>query len=71
LCGVPHHASTTDKDPSYVAKAQRCESKAASVGQILLDNRHELVANICAKGATGTAERNAAVPPRNAISSRN
>ena len=32
----------------------------AYLGHVLLDNRHGLVANVCATHATGTAEREAA-----------
>ncbi len=37
------------------------ESKLAYLGHVLLDNRHGLIANVCATAATGTAEREAAV----------
>ena len=33
----------------------------AYLGHVLLDNRHGLVANVCATAATGTAEREAAL----------
>ena len=36
------------------------EAKLAYLGHVLLDNRHGLVANVCATHATGTAERAAA-----------
>ena len=36
------------------------EAKLAYLGHVLLDNRHGLVANVCATHATGTAEREAA-----------
>jgi transposase len=55
------HGSTTDPDAQLYRKAQGQESKLAFLGHILLDNRHGLVANICAPAATGTAERDAAV----------
>jgi transposase len=54
------HASTTDPDAQLYKKAAGQESKLAFLGHILLDNRHGLVANICATAATGTAEREAA-----------
>jgi transposase len=54
------HASTTDPDAQLYKKAEGRESKLAFLGHILLDNRHGLVANICATAATGTAEREAA-----------
>jgi len=55
------HGSTTDPDAQLYRKANGQESKLAFLGHILLDNRHGLVANICATAATGTAEREAAV----------
>ena len=54
------HGSTTDPDAQLYRKANGQESKLAFLGHILLDNRHGLVANICATAATGTAEREAA-----------
>ena len=42
--------------PSSLAKRRRL----AYLGHVLLDNRHGLVANVCATHATGTAERDAA-----------
>ena len=41
-------------------KGQGKEAKLAYLGHVLLDNRHGLVANVCATHATGTAEREAA-----------
>jgi IS5 family transposase len=42
-------------------KGKGKEAKLAYLGHVLLDNRHGLVANVCATAATGTAEREAAV----------
>ncbi len=42
-------------------KGKGKEAKLAYLGHVLLDNRHGLVANVCATAATGTAEREAAM----------
>ena len=55
------HASTTDPDARLYLKGQGKEAKLAYLGHVLLDNRHGLVANVCATAATGTAEREAAL----------
>jgi IS5 family transposase len=55
------HASTTDPDARLYRKGKGKEAKLAYLGHVLLDNRHGLVANVCATAATGTAERDAAV----------
>ena len=55
------HASTTDPDARLYRKGQGKEAKLAYLGHVLLDNRHGLVANVCATAATGTAEREAAL----------
>jgi transposase len=55
------HASTTDPDAQLYRKGQGKEAKLAYLGHVLLDNRHGLVANVCATAATGTAEREAAL----------
>jgi transposase len=55
------HASTTDPDARLFRKGPGKEAKLAYLGHVLLDNRHGLVANVCATAATGTAEREAAV----------
>ncbi len=55
------HASTTDSDAQLYRKGQGKEAKLAYLGHVLLDNRHGLVANVCATAATGTAEREAAI----------
>jgi transposase len=55
------HASTTDPDALLYRKGQGKEAKLAYLGHVLLDNRHGLVANVCATAATGTAEREAAL----------
>ena len=55
------HASTSDPDARLHRKGQGKEAKLAYVGHVLLDNRHGLVANVCATAATGTVERDAAL----------
>jgi transposase len=55
------HASTTDPDAQLYRKGKGKEAKLAYLGHVLLDNRHGLVANVCATAATGTAERDAAI----------
>jgi transposase len=55
------HASTTDPDARLYRKARGHEAKLAYLGHVLLDNRHGLIANVCATAATGTAERDAAL----------
>jgi transposase len=55
------HQSTTDPDARLARKGQGKEAKLSYAGHILLDNRHGLVANVCATTATGTAEREAAL----------
>jgi hypothetical protein len=42
-------------------KGRGKEAKLAYLGHVRLDNRHGLVANVCATAATGTAEREAAL----------
>jgi transposase len=51
------HQSTTDPDAMLARKGQGKEAKLSYAGHVLLDNRHGLVANVCATAATGTAER--------------
>jgi transposase len=55
------HQSTTDPDARLARKGYGREAKLSYAGHVLLDNRHGLVANVCATAATGTAERDAAV----------
>src|SRR6266498_131522 len=55
------HQSTTDPDAQLARKGQGKEAKLSYAGHVLLDNRHGLVANVCATAATGTAERDAAL----------
>jgi len=50
------HQSTTDPDAQLYRKGQGKEAKLAYLGHVLLDNRHGLVANVCATAATGTGE---------------
>jgi transposase len=54
------HQSTTDPDAMLARKGDGREAKLAYLGHVLLDNRHGLVANVCATAATGTGEREAA-----------
>ena len=54
------HRSTTDPDARLARKGAGREAKLSYAGHVLLDNRHGLVANVCATAATGTAERDAA-----------
>ncbi len=54
------HQSTTDPDARLARKGAGREAKLSYAGHVLLDNRHGLVANVCATAATGTAEREAA-----------
>jgi transposase len=54
------HQSTTDPDARLARKGHGREAKLSYAGHVLLDNRHGLVANVCATAATGTAERDAA-----------
>src|SRR5215211_3616662 len=54
------HQSTTDPDAMLARKGPGKEAKLSYAGHVLLDNRHGLVANVCATAATGTAERDAA-----------
>ena len=56
------HARVDDRPrrPARIAKGRGKEAKLAYLGHVLLDNRHGLVANVCATAATGTAEREAA-----------
>jgi transposase len=53
------HASTTDPDAQLYRKSDGRESRLAYLGHALIDNRHGLIANLCATAATGTAEREA------------
>ena len=55
------HQSTTDPDAQLARKGQGKEARLSYAGHVLLDNRHGLVANVCATAATGTAERDAAL----------
>src|SRR5262245_42394759 len=55
------HHSSTDPDARLARKGYGREAKLSYAGHVLLDNRHGLVANVCATAATGTAERDAAL----------
>ena len=48
-------------DARLARKGPGKEAKLSYAGHVLLDNRHGLVANVCATAATGTAEREAAL----------
>ncbi len=54
------HQSTSDPEAMLHRKGHGQEAKLAYLGHVLLDNRHGLVANVCASHATGTAEREVA-----------
>lgn len=55
------HQSTTDPDARLARRGDGKEAKLAYLAHVLLENRHGLVANVCATEASGTAEREAAV----------
>jgi transposase len=55
------HQSTTDPDARLARKSYGEAARLAYAAHVLLDNRHGLVANVCATAATGTAEREAAL----------
>jgi IS5 family transposase len=55
------HQSTTDPDAQLYRKGKGNEAKLSYLGHVLLDNRHGLVANVCATAATGTDEWDAAL----------
>jgi transposase len=55
------HASTTDADAKLYKKAKGHEAKLAFLGHVLMENRNGLVVETRLTGATGTAEREAAL----------
>jgi transposase len=55
------HASTTDPEARLYKKAPGQEAKLASLGHVLMENRHGLVVDTRVTQATGTAEREAAM----------
>jgi transposase len=55
------HQSTTDPDSRPFRKARGHEAKLASLGEVLMENRHGLVVDALAVPATGTAERETAI----------
>ena len=63
------YQSTTDPEAMLQRKGHGKEAKLAYLGHVLLDNRHGLVANVCAPHATGAAEREAPALSRGAVSS--
>jgi transposase len=56
------HASTTDPDARLFRKGAGKEAKLAYTGHALAENRHGLIVNASLTRATGTAERDAALP---------
>ena len=66
------HQSTTDPDSRLAKKTRGSEAKLAYLGEVLMDNRHGLIADACVVHATGTGECAAALgllaalPPREA-----
>jgi len=55
------HASTTDPDARLYRKGPGQPAKLASLGHVLMENRHALVVDTRLTPATGTAEREAAL----------
>src|SRR5438309_2750135 len=53
------HASKTDPDARLYRRSNNAESRLAYLGQLLLENRHGLVADAMATQADGYAEREA------------
>ncbi|MGH7751545.1 MAG: IS5 family transposase [Gemmatimonadales bacterium] len=56
------HASTTDPDARLAKKAQGHEAKLAYQGHVLMENRHGLAVATAVTVASGTAERDTALP---------
>lgn len=56
------HVSTTDADARLYRKGPGKEAKLAYLGHALAENRHGLIVNASLTLATGTAERDAALP---------
>jgi transposase len=63
-------ASTTDPEARLDKKAKGREAKLASLGHVLMENRHGLVVDTRVTQATGTAEREAALAMAEAIPGR-
>ena len=61
------HASTTDPDAQLARKGSGKEAKLSYSGNVLMENRNGLVADIEVLPATGTAERDAAQIMRESI----
>lgn len=55
------HCSTTDPEARLYKKTRGSESKLCYLGHVLTENRNGLVVNVSLTGATGTAEREAAL----------
>lgn len=56
------HASTTDPEARLAKRAKGHEAKLAYQGHVLMENRHGLAVGAAVTLATGTAERDTAVP---------
>ena len=55
------HQSTTDPEARLYKKGGGHEAKLAYLGHLLTENRHGLIVDTVVTGATGTAERDAAI----------
>src|SRR5258708_6332590 len=55
------HASTTDPDARLYKKAVGREAKLGYLGHLLTENRHGFIIDTAVTGASGTAERDAAI----------
>src|SRR5215212_2231603 len=55
------HQSTTDPEARLYKKGGGHEAKLAYLGHLLTENRHGLIVDTAVTGATGTAERDAAI----------
>jgi transposase len=55
------HRSTTDPDARLYKKSHGSEAKLAYLGHLLTENRHGLIIDALVTGATGMAERDAAL----------
>ena len=62
--GNETHASVTDPDARLARKSNGQASIMAYAGQVLMENRNGLVAQVCLTHASGTAERDAALTLR-------
>jgi transposase len=55
------HASTTDPDAKLYRRSHSADARLASLGHLVIDNRHGLIVDAMATAADGYAERDAAV----------